>query len=190
MKPRQVIDVVCSQLTIGQRVRARREELGLSKTELARRVTAEGFDCAIQNISQIESDRVSRITYLAELGRALKSDPSWLQSGVKPETSGEIEWRADVRAMCKLFGVKRLEVFGSASRGDDFDAATSDFDFIVEFKPGREKPWMGEFAEFKDALETVLGRKVDLISRAALDQMRNRYRREAIEKDLALLYAA
>ena len=179
-----------SPQTMGDRVRARREELGLSKTELARRVTAEGFVCVIQNISQIESCQVNRITYLAELGRALKSDPSWLQNGVKSEVSCELEWRSDVRALCKLFGVKRLEGFGSAARVGDFDAATSDFDFIVEFIPGREKPWMGEFAEFKDALEVVLGRKVDLISRAALQQMRNRYRREAIEKDRTLLYAA
>ncbi|MCA8888633.1 MAG: nucleotidyltransferase domain-containing protein [Parvularculaceae bacterium] len=180
--------------TMGGRVRARREALGLSKTELARRVTAEGFDCAIQNIAQIESGQVSRITYLAELSRALKAEASWLQNGIEPaktpENMDELEWRAGVRALCKLFGVKRLEVFGSAARGVDFDEATSDFDFIVEFKSGREKPWMGEFAEFKEALEVVFGRNVDLISRAALDQMRNRYRREAIEKDRTLLYAA
>jgi predicted nucleotidyltransferase len=177
-------------MSLGARVRARREELGLSMTELARRVTGQGFDCSIQNIRQLELGQVSRITYLAELGRALNSHPSWLQDGFVPDVDVGIEWRARVRALCKYFGVKQLDIFGSASRGVDFDAARSDFDFIVEFEPGREKPWMGEFLEFKEALEIVLGRKVDLISRTALAQMRNRYRREAIEKDRTLVYAA
>jgi len=176
--------------TMAERVEARRRALGLSKAELARRVTTEGFDCAIQHISHLESGRVSRITYLAELGRALGVHPSWLQDGVSLATRGDEDWRVAVRVLCKLFGVRRLEVFGSAARGADFDAEKSDFDFIVEFEAGREKPWMGEFAEFKDALETVLERKVDIISRTALDQMRNRYRREAIEQDRTLLYAA
>ncbi len=176
--------------SIGARVRVRREELGLSKTELARRVTAEGFECSIQNIRNLEAGEVSRITYLAELGRALNSHPSWLQDGFAPDTNIGVDWRTEVRALCKYFGVKRLDVFGSAARGVDFDQLTSDFDFVVEFKPGREKPWMGEFAEFKEALEIVLDRKVDLISHAALEQMRNRYRREAIERDRTLLYAA
>lgn len=175
---------------MAERVEARRKALGLSKAELARRVTAEGFECAIQHISHLESGRVGRITYLAELGRALGVHPSWLQDGIIVEPRGEDDWRVAVRAVCKLFGVKRLEVFGSAARGADFDAEKSDFDFIVEFETGREKPWMGEYAEFKDALETVLGRNVDLVGRAALAQMRNRYRREAIERDRTLLYAA
>jgi predicted nucleotidyltransferase len=175
---------------LAERVVARRKALGLSKAELARRVTAEGFECAIQHISHIETGRVSRITYLAELGRALDVHPSWLQDGIDPAPRIEDDWRAAVRALCKLFGVKRLEVFGSAARGADFSVETSDFDFIVEFKSDREKPWMGEFADFKDALETVLGRNVDLISGAALGQMRNRYRLEAIEQDRTLLYAA
>ena len=40
--------------------------------------------------------------------------------------------RAAVAALCRLSGVKRLELFGSAAR-DDFDPGRSDFDFLVEF---------------------------------------------------------
>jgi predicted nucleotidyltransferase len=38
-------------------------------------------------------------------------------------------------ALCKRYDVARLEVFGSAARGVDFDPAVSDADFLVEFKP-------------------------------------------------------
>lgn len=36
-------------------------------------------------------------------------------------------------AICRRFGVRRLDVFGSASRGTDFDPEHSDVDFLVEF---------------------------------------------------------
>jgi hypothetical protein len=176
--------------TIGVRVKARRNALGLTKAELARRVTAEGKSCAVQNITQVESGRVRRITYLAELARALQCDACWLHDGRSqlaqaPQISPEI-----IRALCKQHGVRRLDVFGSAARGSDFDPVKSDLDFLVEFDPRRSKPWMGEFVEFQIALEEVFRRKVDLISFSALAQMRNHYRRAAIEADRKNLYAA
>ena len=61
--------------------------------------------------------------------------------------------RHSLAAQCQRFGVQRLEVFGSAARGD-FDAAKSDFDFIVSFTDRTpaptqiatwilRKPWSG-----------------------------------------------
>ncbi len=38
---------------------------------------------------------------------------------------------AEIEALCRRFGVRRLEVFGSAATGD-FRDATSDLDFLVE----------------------------------------------------------
>ena len=95
----------------------------------------------------------------------------------------------DIIRLCRAHGVKRLEVFGSAARGDDFDPATSDADFLVEFHDWARKPWMGEFAEFETALSQVLGRKVDLMSLGALDHMRNRFRKASIERDREPFYA-
>lgn len=40
--------------------------------------------------------------------------------------------RDQIAALCRLYGVRRLDVFGSALR-DDFDASTSDVDLVVEF---------------------------------------------------------
>ena len=41
--------------------------------------------------------------------------------------------RKELTALCRRYGVRRLEVFGSAARAADFDPKTSDADFLVEF---------------------------------------------------------
>ncbi|MGO9742875.1 MAG: nucleotidyltransferase domain-containing protein [Roseiarcus sp.] len=38
-------------------------------------------------------------------------------------------------AACKRFDVARLDIFGSAARGENFDPARSDADFLVAFGP-------------------------------------------------------
>jgi hypothetical protein len=42
--------------------------------------------------------------------------------------------RAQLAQLCREHHVRRLEVFGSAARAD-FDPASSDLDFLVEFEP-------------------------------------------------------
>jgi predicted nucleotidyltransferase len=57
--------------------------------------------------------------------------------------------------------VAKLAVFGSAGRGD-FDPETSDVDFVLEFldySPGVSN----RFIDLADALEHLLGRKVDVL---------------------------
>jgi predicted nucleotidyltransferase len=41
--------------------------------------------------------------------------------------------KAEIFALRRRFNVRRLEIFGSAARGDDFDILESDADFLVEF---------------------------------------------------------
>ena len=43
-----------------------------------------------------------------------------------------------LRELCERYGVEKLELFGSAARGE-FDPAHSDLDFIVQMK-GRREP--------------------------------------------------
>lgn len=98
--------------------------------------------------------------------------------------------KKEIEEICRRLGVKRLEIFGSAARGADFDPEKSDVDFLVEFEPSARKPWMGEYTELQEALEALLGRKVDLISIAGLEQSRNRFRRRSIEEDRQPFYGA
>ena len=73
------------------------------------------------------------------------------------------EHRRSLTEQCQRFGVRRLEVFGSAAR-DDFDRAKSDFDFIVSFADRIPGTYADRYLDFADALERLLGRKVDLLT--------------------------
>src|SRR2546422_286841 len=79
--------------------------------------------------------------------------------------------------MCRSFGVRRLEVFGSAARGD-FDPAKSDFDFIVSFADRTPGTYADRYLDFADALERLLGRKVDLLTERCI---RNPWFRREVE---------
>jgi len=97
------------------------------------------------------------------------------------------ERKHDLIALCRRYDVARLEVFGSAARGTDFDPATSDADFLVEFKPDSRTASLEQFFDFAEALETLLGRKVDLVE---LSAVRNPYIRAAIDRSREVVYGA
>lgn len=98
------------------------------------------------------------------------------------------EKRQELIALCQHYDVARLEVFGSAARGTDFDPARSDADFLVEFKEGAGLSPLDQFFGFAEALEHLLGRPVDLVERKALEQSRNYIRRRSILKDATVVY--
>ena len=98
------------------------------------------------------------------------------------------EKRENLMDLCRSFGVARLDVFGSAALGMDFDAATSDVDFLVEF--GSQGDHLARFLELKDALEALLERSVDLVDRKAIEASRNYIRRRRILAGAETVYAA
>ena len=53
--------------------------------------------------------------------------------------------REELAELCRRYGVARLEVFGSAARGVDFDPEASDADFLVEFDPDIDLPPLEQF---------------------------------------------
>ena len=75
--------------------------------------------------------------------------------------------RASIAAICLRYGIRRLEVFGSAARGDDFVPESSDADFLVEFAAGAQ-PDLHSFYGAKAELEQLLGRGVDLVEPGAV----------------------
>jgi len=96
------------------------------------------------------------------------------------------EKRQSLAALCRRFGVQRLEVFGSAARGADFDARRSDADFLVSFSP-QANDLLG-FIDFKEALEAVVGCRVDLVDRGAVEASRNYIRRRSILAEAEPIY--
>jgi uncharacterized protein len=93
----------------------------------------------------------------------------------------------EIRALCREYGVLRLEVFGSALTSR-FDPATSDIDFLVAYPPGHDLgPWMTHHFALKEHLAGILGRPVDLVMINAIRKPRFI---EAIRDSRRLLYAA
>jgi uncharacterized protein len=91
-------------------------------------------------------------------------------------------------AICRRYGVARLEVFGSAVRGGaGFDPNRSDADFLVTFEPAFRNDLVA-FSDLKDALEELLGRSVDLVDREAIEASRNFIRRRTILKEAETVY--
>lgn len=97
--------------------------------------------------------------------------------------------RPEIAALCRRFHVRRLEVFGSAARGEDFDPARSDADFLVEFGPDADQEF-DAYAGMKQALERMLDRPVDLVERQAIEQSRNYIRRRRILGEAKPVYVA
>src|SRR5436309_4323503 len=96
--------------------------------------------------------------------------------------------REALAALCRRYGVVRLEVFGSAARGLDFDPKRSDFDFLVEFEQRSDLPPLQQFFGLAEALEQLLGRPVDLVERKAVEASRNYIRRRAILRQAETVY--
>ena len=68
----------------------------------------------------------------------------------------------EVAVICREVGVKRLELVGRAT--GDFDAGSDEPDFLVEFLPGAEQPWMAEYTRLIERLSDLYGLRVHLIA--------------------------
>jgi hypothetical protein len=95
--------------------------------------------------------------------------------------------REELRALCRRFHVRRLDLFGSAARGD-FDPERSDVDFLVEFdRTHPDALSLRTYFGLKEALEGLLGRPVDLVEPGAV---RNPYLKASIEGSREPVFAA
>ncbi len=91
-----------------------------------------------------------------------------------------------IAELCKKYKVVRMYLFGSAARGDDFDPATSDFDFLVAFDPKLDVLDRGQNAlDLMFDLDDLMGREVDLMTE---QQLKNPYLIKSIDEDKILLY--
>jgi uncharacterized protein len=97
------------------------------------------------------------------------------------------EKRGEIALLCERYGVRRLEIFGSAARGSDFDPASSDADFLVEFQPGSGIGPLKAFFDLRTDLTNALGRPVDLVEAGAV---RNPYVLQNINGGRELIYAS
>jgi len=94
-----------------------------------------------------------------------------------------------IRALCREYGVARLELFGSAAT-TAFDPARSDVDFIVDYAPETDLgPWLSRYLELQDRLAALLGRPVDLVM-AGAPALSNRWFRREADKTRTVVFDA
>ena len=95
--------------------------------------------------------------------------------------------RKELAAFCRKHGIVRLAVFGSAVR-DDF-GPESDIDVLVDFDRSR-RPSLLDVVEIESKLSELLGRDVDMLTRASVERSRNYIRRRLILESTEVVYAA
>lgn len=93
---------------------------------------------------------------------------------------------AQISALCRRYGVRKLELFGSATTGA-FDPQTSDLDFLIEFDAERKDSLFHRYFGLNEDLEALFGRKVDLVM---VGTLKNPYFIDSVNKTRQTVYAA
>ncbi|MGH7797376.1 MAG: nucleotidyltransferase family protein [Candidatus Binatia bacterium] len=92
-----------------------------------------------------------------------------------------------IAEFCRKWKIVELSFFGSVLR-DDFQP-DSDVDVLVSFAPeGRYS--LFDLVHMEEELEKMLGRKVDLVERRAIEQSENYIRRKHILNSAQAIYVA
>ena len=89
--------------------------------------------------------------------------------------------------MCRAYRVKRLEVFGSASTGEQFQEGRSDLDFLIEFMAMSPKDHTDSYFGLLEKLQDLFGCPIDLIE---IKAVRNPYFLEEAKRSRTEIYAA
>ena len=98
-----------------------------------------------------------------------------------------VEERADeLERLCLIYGVRRLDLFGSASTGLH-DPDESDLDFLVEFQPAALNAYADAYFGLLEALGRLFGRPVDLVVVTAI---KNPYFLQSVEQTRTPIYEA
>jgi len=91
--------------------------------------------------------------------------------------------RSEIDRVCAELGVRRLELFGSATRG----GPPRDLDFLVDLGERPPVEYARVYFALRERLIELFARPVDLITPPGLQ---NPYFRQRVEQEKILLYAA
>ena len=91
----------------------------------------------------------------------------------------------EIREICKEHKVNALYAFGSVLSGSFTEE--SDIDLLVTFAQGYESGAFAQYFDFKEKLEAILNRPVDLVCYQAI---RNTVFKHEVDNTKKLLYAA
>ncbi|HUN68889.1 MAG TPA: nucleotidyltransferase domain-containing protein [Burkholderiales bacterium] len=91
--------------------------------------------------------------------------------------------RAQIAEVCARLGVRRLELFGSGTRG----GSPRDLDFLVDLGDKPPADYAAAYFALRGELESLFATSVDLVTPPGLA---NPYFRQRVEQEKTLLYAA
>jgi hypothetical protein len=84
--------------------------------------------------------------------------------------------RERILEIAKSYGARRIRLFGSAARGEEYP--DSDLDFLVELEEGHS---LLDLGGMQIDLQDLLGRKVDIVSEKGVrPRIRERILKEAV----------
>lgn len=89
----------------------------------------------------------------------------------------------DLKKLCTMYNVEKMYLFGSALNSNFNDK--SDVDLLVKFKEIELSKYFDNYMDFKEKLEFLFGREVDLLEEQAL---RNPILIKSIDKSKELIY--
>jgi hypothetical protein len=95
--------------------------------------------------------------------------------------------QAEIAAFCKKWRIVQFSLFGSVLT--DAFRPDSDVDVLVQFEP--DHPWsLFDHVRMQDELAHIFGRKVDLVSRKAIEGSAKRRHREILRTAKVVYEAA
>ncbi len=89
----------------------------------------------------------------------------------------------ELNALCTLYNVEKMYLFGSAVNSSFNEK--SDVDLLVKFKPIELAEYFDNYLNFKEKLESLFGREVDLLEEQTL---KNPILIQSINKSKELIY--
>ena len=92
-----------------------------------------------------------------------------------------------IHEFCRKWKVSEFAIFGSALRPDF--RPNSDIDVLLTFQDDSE--WsLFDRVDMQDDLETIFGRKVQVVNRKGIEKSTNLIRRQAILESAQVIHAA
>jgi hypothetical protein len=85
--------------------------------------------------------------------------------------------------LCRLYGVRRLGLFGSVARGEE--RSDSDIDFLAEFESPAPEHMADRYFGFIDEATKRFGRRVQVLTPR---MVRNPFLKRSMERDLTILH--
>ena len=173
---------VARRLKKGQDVVSRIEQRGdLLLSTLNDYVHALGGE--LELVCRLKDRPTVRIAVAMKVGAIEADTGKSSMPGVPPSIA---KLREPIKLLCEQHGVRELSLFGSILRSD-FDHVSSDVDAAVLFGPPRGESMARQYLDFKQDLERLFGRQVDLIE---LDAMPDTRLKSIIECTKMRVYAA